>query len=275
MSHKVGWGPRVDGGSSKPAKSEKAEFKRGGKTKVDVKEASDVVSLGQGRFLVVGDQSNKLAVVGADGKTTRVELGDVKNGKSGFEGVAYDARNHKLYVSREEQGKVLRYGWDPDAGQPPKLEKTIALELDGPKNKGIEGLAFLPGDVSPGGRPQLLAAKEGKPRELLLMGADGSDKPKKVDLEAQVRSVCRDFSALAVDPKSGHVFISSDESSTVAEIELVQKNGTLEGRLVQSFPLRDKKDKPLDRVEGLTFDEKGNLHVLTENADELLELERQ
>ncbi|MDP1923048.1 MAG: SdiA-regulated domain-containing protein, partial [Myxococcales bacterium] len=202
------------------------------------------------------------------------KLPGLPSGNSQLEGVAYDPVRHHLLVSREEKGEILRYEWDAGKDAAPKLEKTYKLKLDGPSNKGVEGLAYLSGELSPTGRPQLLAAHEGSPRELLLLGDGGGGKPMKVDLEDQVKSVCKDFSAVAVDPKTGNVFISSDESSTVAQIELKRQGDKIVGRLVQSFPLRDKKDKPLERIEGLTFNEKGDLFVLTENDGALHKLKR-
>ena len=156
------------------------------------------------------------------------------------------------------------------------LEKRIDLEgLKGPTNKGVEGLTYLPGEVSPTGEPQLLLAKEGKPRELLLIGDGGkAKKPLSVKLEREVLAVCRDFSAVTVDPRTGHLFLSSDESATVAQIKLVRDGDKIIGKLVQSFPLRDDKGKPLDRVEGLSFNEKGDLFVLTENNGKLHQLNR-
>jgi hypothetical protein len=60
----------------------------------------------------------------------------------------------------------------------------------------------------------------------------------------------------------------------VAQIKLVRDGDKVRGKLVQSIPIRDKNDKPLDRIEGLTFDAKGNLFVLTENDGDLHKLER-
>jgi len=277
MSGRIGGGWNVGGVSNNRSnKTEKgaAKFEVAEKTKFPVKEASDVVSLPGGKFLIVGDTADKVGLVGADGKLTKLKLPGLPNGNSQLEGVAYDPVRHHLLVSREEKGEILRYEWNPEKNTPPKLEKTFQIKLDGPKNKGIEGLAYLPGDFSPTGTPQLIAAHEGSPRELLLLGDGGGGKPIKIKLEEQVKSVCADFSAVTVDPKTGHVFISSDESSTVAQIELKRDGDKIVGRLVQSFPLRDKKDKPLERIEGLTFNEKGDLFVLTENDGALHKLQR-
>jgi uncharacterized protein YjiK len=251
-----------------------AEFKLGGSTKVGVKEASDVVALPGGKFLVVGDRSDSAAIVDDEGKSSRLKLDGVKSHQSGLEGVAYDPSRNHLFVMSEETGKLLRYEWNPSKNDSPKLEKEFEIDLGGSKNKGVEGLAYLPGDNSPTGKPQLLLVKEGDPKTLAMVDDGGGGKAKEIDLEKQIKDVCKDFSAVAVDPKSGHVFISSDEAGLVAEIKLVKKGDQVKAELVQSFPLRDDKGKSLDRVEGLTFDEKGNLFVLLENERELVKLSR-
>ena len=56
---------------------------------------------------------------------------------------------------------------------------------------------------------------------------------------------------------------------------MVRDGDNIIGKLVQSFPLRDEKGKALDRVEGLSFNEKGDLFVLTENTGKLHLLKRQ
>lgn len=278
MTNRIGggWniGAATNRGGGRNVSAKAAKFEPAEKLKTSMKEASDVVGLPGGRFLVVGDRADKVGVVDKDGKMTKLKLPGLPNGNSQLEGVAYDPVRHHLLVSREEKGEVLRYEWNAEKNDPPKLEKTFKVKLDGSANKGIEGLAYLPGDFSPTGTPQLLAAHEGDPRELLLLGDGGGGKPVKIKLEDQVKDVCKDFSAVAVDPKSGHVFISSDESSTVAELELKRDGDKVIAKLVQSFPLRDNKDKPLDRIEGLTFNEKGDLFVLTENDGALHKLKR-
>ena len=188
--------------------------------------------------------------------------------------MTYDPVRHHLFVSREESRELLRYEWDASKKTAPVLEKTISLDDSGPSNKGFEGIAYVPGEFSPTGEPQLLLAKEGSPRELSLMGDGGKGKPLPIKLEREVLAVCRDFSAVTVDPKTGHLFLSSDESATVAQIKMVRDGDKVIGKLVQSFPLRDEKGKTLERVEGLSFNEKGDLFVLTENDGKLHQLSR-
>lgn len=253
-----------------------ARFELTGQVKTNVPEASDVVALPNGRFAIVSDRSDRLSIVDQDGKVRRLELPGITNGKSQLEAVAYDPVRHHLFVSREESREILRYEWNPENDTPPRLEKTIKAPRLGSstRNKGIEGLSYLPGEMSPTGTPQLLLASEGNPRQLQLRGSGGGGHGLEVKLEREVYAVCRDFSAVAVDPLTGHIFISSDESATVAQVKLVRDGDAVRGQLVQSFPLRTKQDKALDRVEGLAFNERGDLFVLTENDGDLRRLER-
>lgn len=272
MPRVAGWSPVTTRRASPDVST--ARFELTGSLKTGMTEASDVTALPGGRFLVVGDKKDSAVLVGADGKTSAVKLDGLKNGKSELEGVAYDPLRKNLFVSREESREVLRYEWDGKATSTPKLEKTFTYDLGGATNKGIEGLAFLSGDVSPTGTPQLLLAKEGDPRELFLTGETGKNKPLPIKLEKEVLAVCADFSATAIDPKTGHLFISSDESAAVAQVKLVRDGDKVLGKLVQSFPLRNEKGGPLERVEGLAFNAKGDLYVLTENDGKLHQLSR-
>lgn len=272
--------PRISGWNAttpkRPApEAGAAKFELSNSFKTRMPEASDVTALPGGRFLVVGDRRDEAFIVEADGKQRKLDLPGLKNGKSQLEGVAYDPVRHHLFVAREEARELLRYEWNPDKDKPAVLEKTFEFERKkGPTNKGVEGLTYVGADVSPTGKPQLLVAKEGNPRELFLYDDGGGGKPLPIKLEREVTAVCRDFSAVTIDPRTGNAFISSDESATVAQVKLVRDGDKIIGKLVQSFPLRDEKGKALERVEGLTFNEKGDLFVLTENDGKLRQLSR-
>jgi uncharacterized protein YjiK len=249
-----------------------ARFESASRINTSVKEASDVVALPGGLLGVVSDTKDSLYVIDKRGRERPIELEGIK-GASEFEGVAYDPERHHLFVSREERGQIYRYEWKGGSDEP-RLEKKIDVDVEGPKNKGIEGLAYLPEKLSVTGQPQLLAVKEGNPRALLMFRDSGKGKPFEIDLEKQVKDLLRDFSAVAVDPKSGHIFLSSDESSVVAQVRLIRDGAKVRGRLIQALPLRDPKDKPLGRIEGITFSARGDLYVLTENDGALHELKR-
>ncbi len=275
MPRVAGWSPVSS--PRKPAPlTAVARFEYQGSVKTGVPEASDVVALPGGRFAVVSDTKAALTLVDANGKAVKLALPGLKNGSSQLEGVAYDPVKKRLFVSREEKGELLRYDWDATKkGAVPVLDQRIELSgLTGPANKGIEGLAYIPGELSPTGQPQLLLAKEGKPRELLLARESGKGDLLPIKLDKEALAVCRDFSAATIDPKTGHLFVSSDESASVAQIKLSRDGNKVIGRLVQSLPLRDEKGKPIARVEGLAFNERGDLFVLSENTGRLHQLAR-
>lgn len=274
MPKVTGWGATTTNTNRRLPETGAARFELSGKVKTSVREASDVTALPNGAFVIVGDRSDRITMVDKNGKAKELELPGLKNGKSQLEGVAFDPVRQHLFVAREESGELLRYEWDPSSGKAPKLEKTFELPKNETKNKGIEGLSYLPEALSPTGKPQLLIANEGKPRRLSLLDDGGGGKPLEVKLEREVFAVCRDFSAVAVDPRTGNVFLSSDESATVAQVKLVRDGNVVRGQLVQSFPLRTGKDKALERVEGLAFNDKGDLFVLTENDGDLRALSR-
>jgi uncharacterized protein YjiK len=85
---------------------------------------------------------------------------------------------------------------------------------------------------------------------------------------------CADFAAIAIDPITGHLFVASEESSSLAEIALDKSGKGVRATLVGVTPLADGRGSPLLRVEGITFDESGDLYVLLEDRRELHRLER-
>lgn len=271
----------IGGGATVSAKrapqNDQARFSAAKRFETKVKEASDVVGLPGGRMLVVGDRSHKVEVLGRGGKSTTVELSGLTKGKaSQFEGVTYDPVRKHLFLSREEARELWRYKWDPAQDDAPELDRRFDLKnLTGPSNKGVEGLAYLPAAHSPTGKPHLLAVKEGKPREVLLLSDGGKRRIASVVLDRTVMDVCKDFSAIAVDPSTGHVFIGSDESSSIAEVALELNGKRIEGRTVQVLQMRDDNGDPLARIEGVAFNNQGDLFVLTENDGALLRLKRQ
>lgn len=256
---------------------EPARFEPAERIKTGIKEASDVVALPGGRFLIVGDTSSKVGVIDADGNVTKMELpGLPKKKPSEMEGVTYDPIRHNLIISREESREIYVYDWNPDKSRAPELKKKIDVKhLGGPTNKGIEGLAYLPREQSPWRVPVMLGVKEGNPRQLMMFDAGGSKSYTTVKLDPRIRDLCKDFSAVAVDPKTGHVYISSDASAVVVEIELKGSGQNVTATMIgDPFAIEDEKKKPLKRIEGLTFNEQGDLFVLTENDGDLLRLAR-
>lgn len=239
-----------------------ATFVRGPTIATGAREASDVVALPDGRLLVVSDVDDFATLVGPGSKRARLPLPELRGKESQLEAVTYDPKKQRLFVIREERAELLRYDW-PLRGEP-TLDKTFDLGRPDAKNKGFEGLAYLPAEHTPDGEPRLLLAHEGKPRRLFWLDDSGKGALRELALEGAAKELLRDFSALAVEPTTGHLFVASDESGAVAELALRFDGDEVQARLVQAFPVGR-----AQRIEGLTFDAQGTLYVLTENDGKL------
>ena len=256
---------------------------------VGISEPSDVTALPGGAFFVVSDIERAGMLVPRKGKGTHIVLPAAGEGESGFEAVTYDAARKRLFVVREEHHELAILRWSGTAKTLPVLLDVHALPAIGrstkkngkkgkkakkkdkkakASNKGVEGMAFLPASASPTGKAHLVLAKEAKPHALVLLDMDGGGEPLEIELDPSIAEACADFSGLAVDPKSGHVFVCSDESATVAEIAITRGRAP-RGELVAVTELRSPKGKWLERVEGIAFDDRGDLFVLLENDREL------
>ncbi len=122
-------------------------------------------------------------------------------------------------------------------------------------NKGFEGLAW-----DPLGQ-RLLLAKERDPLGLFALPFPGEDGAVGA-LEALPNQplLVRDLSSLAIDPRSGHMLMLSDESRLLVELDLqgeprsfISLFGGLNG-LVQG----------IDQAEGVAMDGEGNIYVVGE-----------
>lgn len=244
-------------------------------TDIEIPEPSDMTALGGGRFVVVSDVERSAALVSRGGKITRVLLGGGADdgGESGFEAVAFDADGERLFVVSEERHELEIYAYDATSAPRllahhalPPLARGKKKRKKKDRNKGVEGMAWLPASLSPTGEPQLVLAKEARPSALVLLDADGGGAPREIALDGRIEDACHDFSGLAVDPTTGHLFLCSDESAAFAEIALVgERGGDLRAELVGATELRDPRGRPMERVEGIALDERGDLYVLLED----------
>ncbi len=295
--------PQFEAPKSKPAKFGGAvDGKNTYEVKVryevsGIREASDLFPLPNGRFGAVSDTQDKLFIFNDEGKVKNtVDFPRLQNGSSQLEAATYDPVKKKLSVIREEARELLIY--DFDASRPEDIDrrpKRVTLPPFGGDrsrtNKGVEGMAFLPGDLSVTGRPQLIVVNEALPRKLFILETNGEAKgeekkidgkktrlPVEIDVAAEARKYCRDFSGVTVDPKTGDLFVSSDESHSVVQLKLVKdKNdkNKFKAEYVAHFELKGSNGKPLERIEGIAFDAQGNLRLLSENNSKVYELKRE
>jgi uncharacterized protein YjiK len=223
------------------------------------REASGVAAHPSGILLVVDDEAGIFTHARGKG-SVEVPIAEL----CGCEGVALDEAGTTLYVVSEDSRKVTAFavrakGGSVTLGVP---EQRGALpKLGSKRNKGWEGLAVRPGWFEKDKRPRLVAVHEGKPRQVGIFPLDDFDGGEILDLPVEVDGALDDLSDVAVHPKSGHIFLLSDESSALVEVEVVtsRKGRALATVRVEPLPIEGGL-KP----EGICFDAAGDLWLVSE-----------
>lgn len=279
----------VDVSDAKPAK-----FKLDGSFKVDVPEPSGVVFLSaQDGFLVASDSDDKLYRVDypkKDDKKGSLDTEGLKadGGKkhlTGLEGIAYDPKSRSVLVVSESRTQVSEVPLNRRDWSLGKAEKLGDLpDISQLTNKGWEGLTLLPGAMMPDGKDRILAVHEAAPRRLAILDRKTLEPDAMVKLSDAMKDGVKDLSDVAVDPRTGHLFILSDESDAIMEVALKVRTKPGEGgRPKQTVELKKVGVMELPtsdggtrmQPEGLCFDDKGNLFVVAEKKQQLFRLTRQ
>ncbi|MCW1247571.1 SdiA-regulated domain-containing protein [Pseudomonas sp. SAICEU22] len=175
-------------------------------------------------------------------------------GWSNPEGVAYmengllaitDERNHTLSIVQvDAQTQTL------DSKDFPKYDLGPSKN----QNKGFEAVVWDP-------RNQQLVLGEERPPALFTWKSDGSqslkgDKQIHVNDELDLRNL----SALAVDPRTGHMLVLSADSHLLLELDQRGDQVSFTTLLGGFNGLKD----TIPRAEGVTVDEAGNLYMVSE-----------
>lgn len=241
-----------------------------------VRSPSGICHLPSGETLVVDDDKG-IALVKKDGEAIKL----VKDAKD-VEGICSDDKGKYVYAVQEGSRKVVRYEVErkgngevglKESGETRRLPKL--KEVD---NKGWEGLSFLSKEQAGGKHDHLVAVHEGSPRRIGIFKLPDLDDGVTLRLPGKAKDLLPDLADVTVDPKTGHLFVVSDESQHVVELA-IKKGGkaapgalleTMELEVVSSFELPVKrKSKP----EGLAFDDKGRLWVSLDGNGKALVLE--
>ncbi|MBI5494686.1 MAG: SdiA-regulated domain-containing protein [Deltaproteobacteria bacterium] len=294
--------PRADAfdGSTRPARAARAasaegtaraepvKFRAAGEYRIDVPEPSGITFLSPAEgFLVVSDCEDALFRVpvpegrGLDTETLKLKADGGKKHLTGLEGVAYDRQSRSVLVLSEDRNQVGEVSLDRRGLALGKAEKLGELpDISRTGNKGFEGLALLPGANTPDGKPRLLAIHEGDPRKLVVMDRRTLHAEGTLSLTQRLKDHLADLADVAVDPRTGHLFLLSDESAAVAEVELVATRKARGGavswdlRVVGTCELPYEVDGKRLQPEGLAFDDKGDLWVVAEKKRSLFHLAR-
>ncbi len=247
--------------------------------RVDLGEASALVPLGGRRFLVADDGGGVRLVDASKGKGTSTILVDAGDDErvAGLEGMCTVAHGQKteqqILAVRESDGAMVWIALPTKGAVSPKsvtLRDAGVLERPagspGKKNKGWEGIAFLHADIAFDKRGHLVAVHEGKPRALAVFSFPGFKLERTHEIEGEIDALLPDLSDVAVHPKTGELWILSDEGECVVRAKLTKTALELVG--THDIPVEDG-EKP----EGLAFDEKGALWLVTDDSGRLLRLE--
>ena len=242
-----------------------------------VKEPSGLAYIAElDRFVAIDDSSRTLVMFELTKhklKAKRLDSRPHKKDKiSDFEGVTYDPERRRLITvsERSRRLRVFRFPGGRPTRKSSRLEQVGEARLPKvgkqPRKKGIEGLAFLPGKFAPDARSHLVAVNEAKPKMVLLIDPEALEIEHQLALPKKWNKAIGDLSDVAVDPLTGHLFLLSDESRQVLELELRMKRDKLKLGKVQRFDVEEKDTGTIAKPEGIVFDSDGDLYLTSEGS---------
>lgn len=222
--------------------------------------ASGVTPSAAGWLLVEDD----LGIYRLRGRRATLWAGaDLHPSLADLEGITVSDDGRTVWALSEEDAHLIEL--QVDRGRP-RLGRVVRLARPGSRrNKGFEGLAFLPAALSPTRRAAFVAVHEHKPRRVCLFDAVTHRQTHDLRLPPDAKAVLDDLADVAVDPASGALVLLSEESRRLAVLTLA-KDGL---RLRASYDLPFPGD---ERPEGLAFQSPARLVVVTEGPARLLTL---
>jgi len=161
----------------------------------------------------------------------------------------------RLAIVDERRRLLAVFPLDPDTEHLDLADMaTYDLGFAGAGNKGFEGLAWNPQTR------RLLLAKERDPQGLFSMPFPGEDGAAGVLEPLAMPLLVRDLSSVAIDPRSGHALLLSDESRLLVELDL---NGQPRSFL-SLFGGLNGLAHGIAQAEGVAMDGEGNIYVVGE-----------
>lgn len=188
---------------------------------------------------------------------------DVHPSLADLEGITVSADGQTVWALSEEDAHLIEL--HIVRGRP-RLGPVVRLARPGSRrNKGFEGLAFLPAALSPTRRGAFVAVHEHKPRRVCLFDAVTHRQSHDLRLPPDAKAVLDDLADVAVDPVSGALVLLSEESRRLAVMTLAPEGL----RLLATYDLPFPGD---ERPEGLAFQSPTRVVVVTEGPARLLTL---
>jgi uncharacterized protein YjiK len=220
-------------------------------------EASAVVALGDGRFLVADDGKGVKLVETSGAVRLLVPLNDI-------EGLCALPDGRYAAVA-ERSGVVTAFSLD---GQSESLGALAHPSAENSKkNMGWEGIAFLPAAVAHDKRDHLVAVHEGAPKVIALFAWPSLAPESNHPLTGQLDTALADLSDVFVDVKSGELLLLSDASRRLLRATLSAAGVTERERSAIELPLAAN-EKP----EGVAIDGAGTTWIVTDGTSRLIPL---
>ena len=224
---------------------------RGASAVASVDDALFVVEDDHGIYRVRGARAGLWA-----GRDLHPALGDL-------EGLAVADDQTMLWALAENDGAVVAI---PLGARSPRPTVIGYLPRPGTrKNKGYEGLAFLPARLSPTARPSLVAVHEGKPRRVGVFALPDLELTHDLKLPDEAKDLLKDLADVTVDPVTGQLLLLSDQSRRIVVVRIEGDALIMGGS--HDLPL-GKQEKP----EGLDFASPSRLLIVTDDSAKLLEM---
>lgn len=239
------------------AKPARASARITAESPIGVQEASAVAPLGNGTFLVVDDEHG---IFRCRPDEDAVPL-DAGRGLSDLEGICVGGSN--VYVLAERDGSVWRFsltGGDLTEGE--RLGKLPRLNKR--KNQGWEGIYYAPKGVL-GEAEELVAVHQVSPRRIAFFDASTLGERVSMRLPKKARKALGDLNDVAIHPDTHHLFVVSGKAGVLGELRVVDD----ELELIRIYPLETERD---DVPEGITFDDDGQLWIVTDGEGMLREM---
>jgi uncharacterized protein YjiK len=224
-----------------------------------MRSASAVASV-PGALLVVDDDHGIYRV--ARGKATLWAGREHHPALGDLEGLAVDDAHTVVWALAEGSGAIISLRL---ASRSPQPEVVGHLPRPGKrKNKGFEGLAFMPARLSPSRRDSLVAVNEGKPRRVLIFRLPELTITHELKLSERAKDLLDDLADVTVDPKTGALLLLSDQSRRIVIATVVEQTLVVSGHY--DLPV-SRGEKP----EGIDFASPSRLLVVTDDSARLLE----
>jgi hypothetical protein len=214
-----------------------------------------------GGLLVVDDDEGIYRVAG--GRATIWASRDDHPALGDLEGIAADDAHGIVWAVSEEDGAVIALQLRGRSRRP-----TLVGYLPRPgrrKNKGFEGLAFMPARLSPSRRASLVVVHEHKPRRVQLFALPALTLTHDLKLPGSLKDVLDDLADVTVDVATGALLLLSDQSQRIAVTRIVDQRLTL--LCTYDLPV-SRGEKP----EGLDFASPSRLLVVMDDSPKLLEI---